>query len=49
MTNGDIKGKVESKGKGGSERYGDGIDISEDGEFIFAFKAKKVEKIKVNN
>lgn len=49
MTNGDIKGKVESKGKGGSERFGDGIDISEDGEFIFAFKGKKVEKIKVNN
>lgn len=49
MTNGAIKGKVESKGKGGSERYGDGIDISDDGEFIFAFKGKKVEKIKVNN
>jgi hypothetical protein len=49
MTNGDIKGKVESKGKGGSDRYGDGIDISDDGEFIFAFKGKKVEKIKVNN
>lgn len=49
MTNGDIKGKVESKGKGGNERFGDGIDISEDGEFIFAFKGKKVEKIKVNN
>ena len=49
MVNGDIKGKVESKGKGGSDRYGDGIDISEDGEFIFAFKGKKVEKIKVNN
>ncbi|KQB99260.1 PQQ-binding-like beta-propeller repeat protein [Pedobacter sp. Hv1] len=49
MTNGAIKGKVESKGKGGSERYGDGIDITDDGEFIFAFKGKKVEKIKVNN
>ncbi|SFH13544.1 outer membrane protein assembly factor BamB family protein [Pedobacter insulae] len=49
MTNGDIKGKVESKGKGGSDRYGDGIDITENGEFIFAFKGKKVEKIKVNN
>jgi hypothetical protein len=49
MTNGDIKGKVESKGKGGSDRYGDGIDITDDGEFIFAFKGKKVEKIKVNN
>jgi len=49
MTNGDIKGKVESKGKGGSDRYGDGIDISDDGEFIFAFKNKRVEKIKVNN
>lgn len=49
MVNGEIKGKVESKGKGGSDRYGDGIDITEDGEFIFAFKGKKVEKIKVNN
>ncbi|WP_379087046.1 PQQ-binding-like beta-propeller repeat protein [Pedobacter sp. UC225_65] len=49
MSNGAIKGKVESKGKGGSERYGDGIDITDDGEFIFAFKGKKVEKIKVNN
>lgn len=49
MTNGEIKGKVESKGKGGSDRYGDGIDITDDGEFIFAFKGKKVEKIKVNN
>ncbi len=49
MANGDIKGKVESKGKGGSDRYGDGIDITADGEFIFAFKGKKVEKIKVNN
>lgn len=49
MVNGEIKGKVESKGKGGSDRYGDGIDITEDGEYIFAFKGKKVEKIKVNN
>ncbi|HTM97490.1 MAG TPA: PQQ-binding-like beta-propeller repeat protein [Pedobacter sp.] len=49
MVNGDIKGKVESKGKGGSDRYGDGIDITENGEYIFAFKGKKVEKIKVNN
>ena len=28
---------------------GEGIDITDDGEFIFAFKGKKVEKIKVNN
>ncbi|MGF1924869.1 MAG: PQQ-binding-like beta-propeller repeat protein [Bacteroidia bacterium] len=49
MANGEIKGKVESKGKGGSDRYGDGIDITADGEYIFAFKGKKVEKIKVNN
>ena len=26
-----------------------GIDITSDGEYIFAFKGKKVEKIKVNN
>ena len=39
----------QSKGKGGSPEYGDGIDITADGEYIFAFKGKKVEKIKVNN
>ncbi len=49
MTNGDTKGSVQSKGKGGSPEYGDGIDITDDGEYIFAFKGKKVEKIKVNN
>ncbi len=49
MTNGETKGSVQSKGKGGSPVYGDGIDITADGEYIFAFKGKKVEKIKVNN
>jgi hypothetical protein len=49
IENGETKGTVESKGKGGSPNYGDGIDISDDGEFIFAFKGKKLEKIKVNN
>jgi outer membrane protein assembly factor BamB len=49
MENGETKGTVESKGKGGSPVYGDGIDISADGEYIYAFKNKKVEKIKVNN
>ena len=49
MTNGETKGSVQSKGKGGSPEYGDGIDITTDGEYIFAFKGKKVEKIKVNN
>ena len=49
MENGETKGSVQSKGKGGSPKYGDGIDISEDGEYIFAFKGRKVEKIKVNN
>ena len=49
MTTGDTKGSVESKGKGGSPKYGNGIDITADGEYIFAFKGKKVEKIKVNN
>ncbi|MEO5912415.1 MAG: PQQ-binding-like beta-propeller repeat protein [Pelobium sp.] len=49
METGETKGTVESKGKGGSPVYGDGIDISEDGEYIYAFKNKKVEKIKVNN
>ncbi len=49
MANGETKGSVQSKGRGGNPRYGDGIDITADGEFIFAFKGKKVEKIKVNN
>jgi hypothetical protein len=49
MTNGETKGSVQSKGKGGSPKYGDGIDITEDGEYIYAFKGRKVEKIKVNN
>lgn len=49
MTNGETKGSVQSKGKGGSPTYGSGIDITSDGEYIFAFKGRKVEKIKVNN
>jgi hypothetical protein len=49
MTNGETKGSVQSKGKGGSPQYGNGIDITGDGEYIFAFKGKKVEKIKINN
>jgi outer membrane protein assembly factor BamB len=49
LETGNIKGAVTSKGKGGSPLYGAGIDITEDGEFIFAFKGKKIEKIKVNN
>jgi hypothetical protein len=49
MTNGETKGSIQSKGKGGSPKYGDGIDITTDGEYVFAFKGKKVEKIKVNN
>lgn len=49
MANGETKGSVQSKGKGGSPKFGDGIDITTDGEYIFAFKGKKVEKIKVNN
>ncbi len=49
MVTGETKGSVQSKGKGGSPEYGDGIDITSDGEYIFAFKGKKVEKIKVNN
>ena len=49
MQTGETKGMVQSKGKGGNPQYGDGIDITKDGEFIYAFKGKKVEKIKVNN
>ncbi len=44
-----FKGTIYSKGKGGSPEYGNGIDITDDGEYIFAFKGKKVEKVKVNN
>jgi PQQ-like domain len=49
METGETKGSVQSKGKGGNPQFGDGIDITLDGEYIFAFKGKKVEKIKVNN
>jgi hypothetical protein len=49
METGETKGMVQSKGKGGNPQFGDGIDITKDGEYIFAFKGKKVEKIKVNN
>lgn len=49
MENGETKGSVQSKGKGGSPKYGDGIDITSDGEYVFAFKGRKVEKIRVNN
>lgn len=49
METGETKGSVQSKGKGGNPQFGDGIDITIDGEFIYAFKGKKVEKIKVNN
>ena len=49
METGETKGSVQSKGKGGNPQFGDGIDITKDGEYIFAFKGKKVVKIKVNN
>ncbi|MBC7494811.1 MAG: PQQ-binding-like beta-propeller repeat protein [Flavobacterium sp.] len=49
METGETKGSVQSRGKGGNPQFGDGIDITKDGEFIYAFKGKKVEKIKVNN
>ncbi len=49
METGETKGTVQSKGKGGNPQFGDGIDITKDGEYIFAFKGKNVEKIKVNN
>lgn len=49
METGETKGSVQSKGTGGNPQFGNGIDITRDGEYIFAFKGKKVEKIKVNN
>ena len=49
METGETKGMVQSKGEGGNPQFGDGIDITKDGEYIYAFKGKKVEKIKVNN
>lgn len=48
LKTGVIKGIVKSKGKGGGDVYGDGLDVTDDGEYIFAFKGKGVEKIKVN-
>lgn len=48
LKTGTIKGIVKSKGKGGGDVYGDGLDVTDDGEYIFAFKGKGVEKIKVN-
>ncbi|MES2731932.1 MAG: PQQ-binding-like beta-propeller repeat protein [Bacteroidota bacterium] len=48
LATGDTKGEVVSKGVGGGGSYGDGFDISSDGEYIFAFKGKSVEKLKVN-
>jgi hypothetical protein len=49
LDEGTFKGTIFSRGKGGSPEYGNGIDITDDGEYIFAFKGKKVEKVKVNN
>lgn len=48
LENGNIKGVIKAKGKGGGSVYGDGIDITNDGEYIYWFKGKKVEKYKVN-
>lgn len=48
LKTGVIKGEVKSKGKGGGGQYGDGIDITTDGEYIFTFKGKDVQKLKVN-
>lgn len=48
LATGNTKGEVTSKGKGGGAAYGDGFDITSDGEYIFAFKGRSVEKLKVN-
>ncbi len=46
--NGNIKGELKAKGKGEGSIYGAGVDITNDGEYIYWFKGKKVEKYKVN-
>ncbi len=48
LKTGNTKGIIKSKGKGGGSVYGDGFDITADGEYIFAFKGKRVQKLKVN-
>jgi hypothetical protein len=48
LKTGNIKGIVKSKGKGGGGEYGDGFDITDDGEYIFSFRGKGVQKLKVN-
>lgn len=48
LENGNIKGELKAKGKGEGSIYGAGVDITNDGEFIYWFKGKKVEKYKVN-
>jgi hypothetical protein len=48
LKTGVIKGIVKSKGKGGGDVYGDGLDVTDDGEYIFSFRGKGVQKIKVN-
>lgn len=47
LKTGEILGTLKSKGKGGGGIYGDGIDITSDGEFVFAFRGKNVEKHRV--
>ncbi|MBK6640806.1 MAG: PQQ-binding-like beta-propeller repeat protein [Bacteroidetes bacterium] len=48
LATGAIKGILKSKGKGGGSQYGDGMDLTSDGEYIFSFKGKGVDKYKVN-
>lgn len=48
LKTGTIKGVVKSKGKGGGSVFGDGLDLTSDGEYIFAFKGKGIDKLKVN-
>lgn len=48
LKTGEIKGILKSKGSGGGSQFGDGLDLTTDGEYIFAFKGKGVDKYKVN-
>ncbi|MBL0105696.1 MAG: PQQ-binding-like beta-propeller repeat protein [Bacteroidetes bacterium] len=47
LKTGEIIGTLKSKGKGGGGEFGEGLDITTDGEFVFAFRGKNVEKHRV--
>jgi outer membrane protein assembly factor BamB len=46
LKTGNILGEEKSKGSGGGDVYGDGLDMTSDAAFIFSFRNKKVAKLK---